>query len=101
MYRLHLQSRKIRERGKSVSRWLQTESELEAIRSFETPVHTRSKWRHIPEDGILHSHRRENLKSYVNGLLLRVLKKSAKKLRIFGVPAENGTVQKLSTVEPR
>jgi hypothetical protein len=28
-------------------------------------VHTRSTWRHIPEDGILHSHRRENLKSYM------------------------------------
>jgi hypothetical protein len=24
-------------------------------------VHTRSTWRHTPEDGILHSHRRENL----------------------------------------
>jgi hypothetical protein len=27
--------------------------------------HTRSTRRHIPEDGILHSHRRENLKSYM------------------------------------
>jgi hypothetical protein len=27
-------------------------------------VHTRSTRRHIPEDGILHSHRRKNLKSY-------------------------------------
>jgi hypothetical protein len=27
-------------------------------------VHTRSTQRHIPEDGILHRHRRENLKSY-------------------------------------
>jgi hypothetical protein len=27
-------------------------------------IHTRSTRRHIPEDGILHSHRRENLKSY-------------------------------------
>jgi hypothetical protein len=43
-YRLHLQGRKIRERGTSVSMWLQ-------------PPPT-------PEDGILHSHRRENLKSY-------------------------------------
>jgi hypothetical protein len=36
----------------------------------ETSVHTRSTRRHIPEDGILHSHRRENLKSYIllNGL---------------------------------
>jgi hypothetical protein len=35
---------------------------MEAARSSETSVHTRSTWRHIPEDGILHSHRRENLK---------------------------------------
>jgi hypothetical protein len=29
-----------------------------------TSVLTRSTWRSIPEDTILHSHRRENLKSY-------------------------------------
>jgi hypothetical protein len=29
-----------------------------------TSVHTRSTERHIPEDGILHSHRCENLESY-------------------------------------
>jgi hypothetical protein len=27
-------------------------------------VHTRSTWRHNPEGGILHSHHRENLKSF-------------------------------------
>jgi hypothetical protein len=37
---------------------------MEAIRSFETSVLTRATWRHIAEDGILHSHRRENLKYY-------------------------------------
>jgi hypothetical protein len=37
---------------------------MEAIRSSETSFHTRSTRRHIPEDDILHSHRRENLKSY-------------------------------------
>jgi hypothetical protein len=35
--------------------------------AVRTSVHTRSTWRHIPEDGILHSHRRENLKSYIYG----------------------------------
>jgi hypothetical protein len=35
-----------------------------AIYSSETSVHTRSTRRHIPEDGILNSHRRENLNSY-------------------------------------
>jgi hypothetical protein len=45
---------------------------MEAIRSSETSVHTRSTRRHIPEDGILHSHRRENLKSYVPKLVNRI-----------------------------
>jgi hypothetical protein len=38
---------------------------MEAIRSSETPILKRASQRHIPEDGILHSHRRENLKSYI------------------------------------
>jgi hypothetical protein len=39
---------------------------MEAICSSKTSVHfTGSTWRHIPDDGILHSHRCENLKSYI------------------------------------
>jgi hypothetical protein len=38
---------------------------MEAIRSSETTVHTKATVRYIPEDDILHSHRHENLKSYI------------------------------------
>jgi hypothetical protein len=37
---------------------------MEALSSSEMPVLTRATWRNIRQDGILHSHCRENLKSY-------------------------------------
>jgi hypothetical protein len=37
---------------------------MEAMRSSETSVQTRPTRRYIPADNILHSHRRENFKSY-------------------------------------
>jgi hypothetical protein len=83
-YCLHLQSRKIRERGnqlEQVAEPIQAGSSLtdlftlkmEALRSSETSDHTRSTRRHIPEDGILHSHRCENLKYYNDNVSFRVM----------------------------
>jgi hypothetical protein len=39
---------------------------MEVIHSSETPILTRPTWCNIPEVSILHSHCRENLKSYIS-----------------------------------
>jgi hypothetical protein len=44
--------------------WISYTLKMEAIRSSETSVNKISTRHHIPEDGILQSHSRENLKSY-------------------------------------
>jgi hypothetical protein len=57
----------------------------EGISSSETSVLTRTTLRNIPEDTILHSHRRENLKSYIAGhCLLKTLCISKQSLKSGG-----------------
>jgi hypothetical protein len=57
-----------RERGKVSdcnSQFISSTLKMEATRSSETSVYNKPTQRHIPEDGILHSHLRENLKSHL------------------------------------
>jgi hypothetical protein len=69
-YRLHLQGWKISlARNRSEDEWQASYSstlKMEAICSSETSLDTqRTTRRYIPEDGTLHNHRCENLKSYM------------------------------------
>jgi hypothetical protein len=50
---------------------------MEAIRSSETSVNTRTTQYHIPEDDILHSHRFESLKSYISIMFVSITKTSS------------------------
>jgi hypothetical protein len=46
---------------------------MEVIRSSETSLLPRATQRGIPEDGILHNHRRENLISYIPASVLSLM----------------------------
>jgi hypothetical protein len=53
--------------------------ELSAVCSSETSSLTRTTRRNIPEDTILHSHSRENLKSYMLYMAMRTVELLKKK----------------------
>jgi hypothetical protein len=72
---------------------------MEVIRSSETSVHTRCTQRHSPEDGILHSHRCENLKSYTGiTCSLFTLWSGKRKLNIFKVFDDSVTTEDWKTM---
>jgi hypothetical protein len=53
---------------------------MEGLSSSVTSVLTTAAWRNIPEDAILHNHRRENLKSHrvaEHSVQIRTAKKAA------------------------
>jgi hypothetical protein len=56
---------------------------MEALRSYETSVLTRDTRRNSPEDDILHSHRRENHKSYMKVMLFAELQLGCVRSEVF------------------
>jgi hypothetical protein len=52
-----------------LARVISSTLKMEGARSSETSVYNKPTWRHIPEERIIRSHRRENLKSYKQCLL--------------------------------
>jgi hypothetical protein len=58
---------------------------MEAIHSSETSIQTRTTRRHIQENGILHSHRRETLKCYYgNNVAINYVKLKRRLLSLTG-----------------
>jgi hypothetical protein len=68
---------------------------LEAIRSSETSVIIKATRSHISENGLLHSHHRENLKSYI---CQNCLQRNVDNVEvIFRTSTEHGRIGTLGT----
>jgi hypothetical protein len=86
---LYFQGRRICEQGKvfSFPSFLCVFStlEMEATRSSETQVYNKPTSRHIPEDGILHSHCCDNLKSCIcnNAVCTSVVTDNIEDMNVF------------------
>jgi hypothetical protein len=67
---------------------------IEALSSSETPVLTTATRRNIPKDGTLHSHRRENLNSYMKNIYeKRGKEKTTEKERKAAVQPKTAAMQ--------
>jgi hypothetical protein len=63
---------------------------MEALHCSNMLVLTGATWHNIPEDGIVHSHHHENLKSYAIHICLTILRKLSGYIKMlkFGLTME-------------
>jgi hypothetical protein len=68
---------------------------MEATCSSETSVYNKPTGRHIPEGGILHSHRSENLNPWMSVIVFQSTLNMPRPILLRGVPLRHSTVLKV------